>query len=61
LFEIVADWVHDADVTDEQAIATLISDLISFYGATRAGMGLSVPGARTKAADQPAETTARPK
>jgi AcrR family transcriptional regulator len=61
LFEIVADWVHDADVTDEQAIATLISDLISFYGATRAGMKLSLPGPRRKAADRPAETAAHPK
>jgi AcrR family transcriptional regulator len=46
LFEIVADWVHDADVTEEKAVATLIHDLISFYGATRAGMqpGSARPG-----------------
>ena len=61
LFEIVADWVHDADVTDEHAIATLISDLISFYGATRAGMELSVPTPRLNVANRPARMTEHPK
>jgi AcrR family transcriptional regulator len=44
LFEIVADWVHDADVTDEKAVATLVHDLVSFYSATRAGMRQPAPG-----------------
>jgi AcrR family transcriptional regulator len=62
LFEIVADWVHDADVPDDTAVTILIRDLSSFYGATRAGMQPSVPDLPVQtAAGRSAAATARPK
>ena len=58
LFEIVADWVHDADVADENAVATLIHDLISFYSATRAGMQQAAPGSARPGSARPGSARA---
>jgi AcrR family transcriptional regulator len=38
LFDLVSDWLLDADPRDQAAVDSLINDLLAYYGAVRAGV-----------------------
>jgi AcrR family transcriptional regulator len=39
MFDMVADWLHDSDPSDAEAVDVLIARLTDFYGAVRSGLG----------------------
>ncbi|MCP2341593.1 TetR/AcrR family transcriptional regulator [Actinomadura rupiterrae] len=45
LFELIADWLLDADPADPDAVQTLLNDLTAFYETVRAGLTASRPDA----------------
>jgi AcrR family transcriptional regulator len=39
MFDMVADWLHDSDPSDADAVDVLIARLTDFYSAVRSGLG----------------------
>ena len=44
MFDMVADWLHDADPSDAATVDSLIARLTDFYRAVRSGLGRPEPG-----------------